>query len=216
VNAAHAGQGGCLDPCYDPRDKEALLQLQACPSGRTLQRAAIVECYCVAQLGRVAAAAAASAASVASASASSPATSLEQMTALSYEQVSAGGVLELCQAPAYQYFVSQVISAVSSAVVNVMNELIRFALPVLVDWEKRGSLSEVVTAFYAKSLIFLFMNTVGLLLLIHLRVENPLLNHFGACCFCSVLSPGSSRDGSIIPCLSFCPSVLHPTHQHQQ
>ncbi len=121
-----------------------------------------MECYCVAQLGRAAAAVAES---------SSP--------AMSYEQMSAGGVVDLCRAPAYDYFVSQVISAVASVVTNVVNELIRFALPALVAFEKRGSLSESVTAFFAKMLLFLFLNTTGLMLLIHLRVDNSLLNHLG-------------------------------------
>lgn len=163
IDAAHAGQGGCLDPCFDPSDKVVLGQTQLCPSGQELQREALVKCYCMDQLGR----------------ATAMATS-GGFASLSYEEMSAGGVVDLCQAPATDYFVAQVISALASVVTNVVNECIRFALPVLVDWEKRSCLSESVTAFFCKTLLFLFLNTTGLLLLIHLRVENDVLNRLGA------------------------------------
>lgn len=163
IDASHAGQGSCLDPCFDPSDKETLRQTQLCPSGQTLQREALVKCYCMDQLGRVTATATSGG-----------------FASMSYEEMSAGGVVELCQAPATDYFYAQVISALASVLTNVMNECIRFALPVLVDWEKRSCLSERVTAFFAKTLLFLFLNTTGLLLIIHLRVKNGLLNQLGA------------------------------------
>lgn len=102
IDAAHAGQGGCLDPCFDPRDKDALQQLQVCPSGQELQRGALIKCYCLAQVGRVTAMAASSG-----------------FSTMSFEQMSATGLVDLCQAPAYEYFVSQAISAIARCVVGV-------------------------------------------------------------------------------------------------
>lgn len=169
MDLAHANQGGCLDPCFDPHDQGALQLTEVCPSGRQVQREALLKCYCMSQVGRVVAATTSTSAVAAS-------------SAASFEQMAATGVLDLCRAPAYRYFKSQLVNALASIVTNVVNEAIRFALPILVGWEKRSCLSESVTAFFVKSLLFLFLNTAGLLLLSHVHIENAFLNRYGEPC----------------------------------
>lgn len=154
----------CTQPCFNVLDEAALGTPQSCAGGSTtLARGTILKCFCQGVWGQFSS----------STSPSSSATIPAQPSILSYE------ALQACRFPAYDFFVSQIVSVVASVVTNLTNEIIRFAVPILVDWERHRTASESVTRLFIKSLAAMFLNTCGLLLLIHLRVKSKPLNEFG-------------------------------------
>ena len=153
----------CIQPCFNVLEEAALATPQPCAGGSTmLARGTILKCFCQGVWGQFSS-------STSPASSDTPA----QPPILSYE------ALQACRFPAYDFFVSQIVSVVASVVTNLTNEIIRFAVPILVDWERHRTASENVTRLFIKSLAAMFLNTCGLLLLIHLRVNSKPLNELG-------------------------------------
>jgi hypothetical protein len=153
----------CIQPCFNVLEEAALATPQSCAGGSTmLARGTILKCFCQGVWGQFSS-------STSPASSDTPA----QPPILSYE------ALQACRFPAYDFFVSQIVSVVASVVTNLTNEIIRFAVPILVDWERHRTASENVTRLFIKSLAAMFLNTCGLLLLIHLRVNSKPLNELG-------------------------------------
>lgn len=78
----------CQDPCFDGHNKTTLDTVVTCANGFTFQRDQIIKCFCFSQIGRI----------------------RSSRSTKAYEQVKAEKILELCKVPAYEFFLSQVLS----------------------------------------------------------------------------------------------------------
>ncbi len=155
----------CAEPCLDVEDQATLGTAWPCTGGTELSQAALLKCYCYSTWDRLS--------SVSYPSSSSASSVGLKDLSLSYD------ALQVCNYPAYEYIISQVVSVVASGITTLTNEIISLAVPILVEWELHASLTQSVTTLFTKSLASMFLNTCGLLLLLHLRIRHHALNKIG-------------------------------------